>query len=118
MENFRSRNSTSFFFQNFPTDCKMESLRFYFNKVGMVVDLFIPQKRGKPFGFVRFENDGDEEKLLEDLNNVWIGSYKIRAFFPRYGRKSPEVNTAKQPETRPFEANRNARKPSTSYACD
>ncbi|KAL8475214.1 hypothetical protein ACS0TY_031578 [Phlomoides rotata] len=50
----------------------------------------------------------EEVKLLEDLNNMWIGSYKIRAFLPRYGRKSPEIKS--------FEAHRNVRVPTISYA--
>ncbi|KAL8521976.1 hypothetical protein ACS0TY_012213 [Phlomoides rotata] len=115
-----SNKCISYFFRNFPSECYPQFLRSCFNEVGLVVDLFIPQKkdkRGNPFGFVRFEMVADEVKLLEDLNNIWIGSYKIRASFPRYGRKSSEVSLGKKPEeSKSFEAHRNAKVPAISYA--
>lgn len=43
-------------------------------------------KLGKKFGFVRFSRVGDEEKMLEDLNKIWIGSFIIRAYKPRFDR--------------------------------
>lgn len=97
------RNADTFFFRNFPEDSTKEELRRRFEEVGRVVDLFIPAKRdkvGKRFGFV-FWKGGEEERLLEKLNKVWIGSFVIRAFRPRFerlremgvskGRKTEEV---------------------------
>lgn len=55
--------------------------------MGRVSDLFIPEKRdrnGNRFGFVRFISRGDTCRILEDLNRIWIGSYAIRAFVPRF----------------------------------
>lgn len=61
-----------------------------FSQLGQVVDIFCLgklDKEGKPFGFVRFPAKYDELKLLDDLNNVWVDSYKLRAFFPKIQRK-------------------------------
>lgn len=77
--------------QNFPGECSLPRLRTKFEEVGKVVDLFLPKKldkAGKPFGFVRFADYYDEDDILRALNNVWIESYKIRAFPPKYDRKN------------------------------
>nr|GEX04891.1 RNA-directed DNA polymerase, eukaryota [Tanacetum cinerariifolium] len=45
---------------------------------GHVVDSFIPNKRskaGKRFGFVKFINVFNEERLVDNLGTVWIGRY-------------------------------------------
>lgn len=60
-----------------------------FSSIGDVVDLFCPgkhDKEGKLFGFVRFAKDSDGERILEGLNNLWFGSYKLRDFSPKYKR--------------------------------
>lgn len=77
----------NFFFRNFPETCSVEELRRKFEKVGRVEDIFIPGKRdkaGKRFGFVRFRKGEGADRILEQLNNVWIGSYIIRAFEPKF----------------------------------
>lgn len=56
----------------------------------MVVDVYCPRKmdkQGLPFGFVRFEERKEEhlERLLENLNNLWIG----RVYLPRFERSQP-----------------------------
>lgn len=82
-----SEPSQSFFFRNFPEDCDMDFIRKKFSEIGNVIDLFKPQKNdksGKPFGFVRFGTGIDKEIILSGLNNTWIGSYKIRAYVPKY----------------------------------
>lgn len=57
--------------------------------VGQVEDVFIPEKRdkqGKKFGFVRFKGRVDKEEVLQKLNKVWVGTYIIKAFLPRFSR--------------------------------
>lgn len=81
--------SISFLFKNFPEDCSLETLKECFSKVGRISDIFLPKKRdryGKVFGFVRFPRIYNEEDLLTKLNEVWIGSYKIRVSTPRFNR--------------------------------
>ncbi|KAL8499455.1 hypothetical protein ACS0TY_022425 [Phlomoides rotata] len=111
------RGTFTCFFKNFPEDCKVEWLWETFNSVDKVIDVFCPRKRdklGKPFGFVRFAERSfkEEEKLLSDLNKLWIGSYKIRASLPRFNR----VHASKVPvQQRAFEIDRSMRTPEKSY---
>lgn len=39
---------------------------------------------------MRFAKDGESHGLLEKLNRIWIGSYVIRAFVPRFKRMALE----------------------------
>ncbi|KAL8501992.1 hypothetical protein ACS0TY_021214 [Phlomoides rotata] len=100
-------------------DCPMERLHACFGKHSKVTDLFRPQKvdkKGKPFGFVRFDYDLDKDRLLEDLNNIWIGSYKLQVFIPKYDRKSQEKKgNHPPPSSHHIEVNRGPRIPSLSY---
>lgn len=62
-----------------------------FQKIGDVRVIFCPKKRdkaGKLFGFIRFSMKHAEEELLNKLNNIWIGFYKLRAFIPRFEREN------------------------------
>ncbi|GAU42702.1 hypothetical protein TSUD_43120 [Trifolium subterraneum] len=55
-------------------------------KVG---EVYIPNKRdkvGKRFGFARFEDVVDQQKLLQRIEETWIGTYKIRANLPKFLR--------------------------------
>lgn len=64
-------------------------LKHRFEKLGRVIEVFIPaikDKLGNNFGFVRFSGKGMEMELFHRLNNVWIGTYIIRAFLLRYSR--------------------------------
>nr|GEV46523.1 hypothetical protein CTI12_AA518330 [Tanacetum cinerariifolium] len=56
---------------------------------GHVVDSFIPNKRsinGKRFGFVRFINVFNKERLVNNLSTVWIGRHKLQANLARFER--------------------------------
>nr|GEW26082.1 RNA-directed DNA polymerase, eukaryota, reverse transcriptase zinc-binding domain protein [Tanacetum cinerariifolium] len=53
------------------------------------MDTFIPTKRskaGKRFGFVRFINVFNEERLVNNLCTVWIDRYKLHANIARFHR--------------------------------
>lgn len=39
------------------------------------------------FGFVRYPKEYDVEETLVKLKNIWTGSYRLRAFTPRFNRK-------------------------------
>ncbi|KAL8513572.1 hypothetical protein ACS0TY_012879 [Phlomoides rotata] len=72
-------------------------------------------KKGKPFGFVRYSVKLDVNEVLEKLNNIWIGSYKIRVFIPKFSRK--EIKNQKLIVRRqPFSTDGGLRKPDNSYA--
>lgn len=85
----KKEESITFFFRNFRETCSEGRLRRKFEEVGKVEDLFLPAKKdkcGNRFGFVRFVKDGEGSRLLEKLNHIWIDSYVIRAFIPRFER--------------------------------
>nr|GEV10482.1 RNA-directed DNA polymerase, eukaryota, reverse transcriptase zinc-binding domain protein [Tanacetum cinerariifolium] len=63
--------SNSVFITNFPESCSAKELFQSCKQCGHVVDTFLPNKRsktGRSFGFVRFINVFNEERLV---NNIW-----------------------------------------------
>nr|GEW53646.1 RNA-directed DNA polymerase, eukaryota [Tanacetum cinerariifolium] len=59
------------------------------SQYGHVVDSFIPSKmakNGKRFGFVKFINVFNEERLVNNLCAVWIDRYKVHANIARFKR--------------------------------
>ncbi|GKB09099.1 nucleotide-binding alpha-beta plait domain-containing protein [Tanacetum coccineum] len=85
--------STSIFVTNFPEACSAKELFTACKQYGHVVDSFIPIKRsktGKRFGFVRFINVFNEERLVNNLCTVWIDRFKLQANIARFHR--PPVN--------------------------
>ncbi|KAF1894928.1 hypothetical protein Lal_00022422 [Lupinus albus] len=85
-----SRNSTTFFFTNFPQDHGAKEMWEIFNKWGKVIEVVIPSrvdKYGKKFGFVRFWNVNNSKQLAANLDQIWIGSYKIWANLPKFVRR-------------------------------
>lgn len=88
------KESVTFFFRNFPDGCSADSLRDRFEEIGRVQEVVIPPKKdvqGKNFSFVRFAGKVNEKEVLDGLNQIWIGSYIIRAYLPMFAR--PFVNS-------------------------
>nr|GEV54565.1 RNA-directed DNA polymerase, eukaryota [Tanacetum cinerariifolium] len=59
------------------------------NDYGIVVDVFIPNKKskvGKHFAFVRFIKVINLDCLIENLNTIWIGRFHLFANFVRFER--------------------------------
>ncbi|GKB76958.1 nucleotide-binding alpha-beta plait domain-containing protein [Tanacetum coccineum] len=84
-----ARISTSVYITNFPEMLSAKELFHACNQYGHVVDSFIPTKKsknGKRFGFVRFINVFNEERLVNNLCTVWIDRYKIHANIARFQR--------------------------------
>ncbi|XVF82091.1 hypothetical protein PTKIN_Ptkin16aG0016200 [Pterospermum kingtungense] len=68
-------------FTNFPVGWNAESLWNIFKNYGEILDVYIPAKkniRGQKYGFVSFTNMMDVAGLIDSLNQIWIGSYKLR----------------------------------------
>ncbi|PNX85375.1 putative sulfate transporter, partial [Trifolium pratense] len=62
-----------------------------FEVCGMLDDVFVPNKRnkrGQPFGFVKFANVRDVSKLLRALNNVRFGNFCVRARVASFDRNN------------------------------
>lgn len=94
---------STFFFRNFPEHCSASRLRRKFEEVGKVVEVFIPAKRdkqGHKFGFVRFAVRGGSRHLLDKLNKVWVDSFVIRAFVPRFAKPQGLVGKEEAREER------------------
>nr|GEZ85554.1 nucleotide-binding alpha-beta plait domain-containing protein [Tanacetum cinerariifolium] len=74
---------------NFPESMSAKKLFHACIQYGHVVDSFIPTKKsknGKRFGFVRFINVFNEERLVNNLSTIWIDRYKIQANIARFQR--------------------------------
>nr|GEV38291.1 nucleotide-binding alpha-beta plait domain-containing protein [Tanacetum cinerariifolium] len=88
--------STSVFITNFPESVSAKELFQSCKQYGHVVDTFIPNKRsmnGKRFGFVRFINVFNDERLVNNLNTVWIDRFKLHANIAQFHR--PPISSSK-----------------------
>nr|GFA02871.1 nucleotide-binding alpha-beta plait domain-containing protein [Tanacetum cinerariifolium] len=84
-----ARISTSIYVTNFPDSFSAKDLFHLCKQYGHVVDSFIPIKRskkGKRFGFVRFINIFNKERLVNNLCTVWSGRFKLQANIARFQR--------------------------------
>ncbi|GKA59911.1 nucleotide-binding alpha-beta plait domain-containing protein [Tanacetum coccineum] len=98
-----NRISTSIFVTNFPESTSAKELFHLCKRYGHVVDAYIPVKRtktGKRFGFVRFINVFNEERLVNNLCTIWVDRLKLHANIARFQR--PPMNKDK-----PFEKKNN-----------
>nr|GEX67512.1 RNA-directed DNA polymerase, eukaryota [Tanacetum cinerariifolium] len=83
--------STSVFVTNLLDLYIAKDLWNTFKTYGHVVDAYISDRRskaGKSFGFVRFINVFDVERLVTNLCTVWVGNFKIHANVARFQRDS------------------------------
>ncbi|GKE33755.1 nucleotide-binding alpha-beta plait domain-containing protein, partial [Tanacetum coccineum] len=96
MGSFRSKEddvskiSTLIFVTNFPDSFSAKDLFHSCKQYGHVVDSFIPTKRtkdGKRFGFVRFINIFNVERLVNNLCTIWVGRSKFHANVARFKRE-------------------------------
>nr|GEY25598.1 RNA-directed DNA polymerase, eukaryota, nucleotide-binding alpha-beta plait domain protein [Tanacetum cinerariifolium] len=59
------------------------------NQWGVVIDVYIAAKRSKSghrFGFVRFKNVNDINRLVSNLKVIWMGGFHLFADVAKYGR--------------------------------
>ncbi|GJX53042.1 nucleotide-binding alpha-beta plait domain-containing protein [Tanacetum coccineum] len=86
-----SKISTSIYVSNFPKSFSAKDLFHSCKIYGHVVDSFIPLKRskdGKRFGFVRFINVFNVDRLVNNLCTIWVGRLKLNANVARFRRES------------------------------
>ncbi|GJX57117.1 RNA-directed DNA polymerase, eukaryota [Tanacetum coccineum] len=86
-----ARISKSVFVSNFPDGCTSKDLWKVCNDYGTVVDVYIPSKKskvGKRFAFVRFIKVNNMDRLIANLNTIWMGSYHLFANPVRFERPS------------------------------
>ncbi|XVF31067.1 hypothetical protein REPUB_Repub16aG0113400 [Reevesia pubescens] len=79
------KDTISFFFSNLRDKWSSKDLWFLFARygagLGRIADVFIPgktDKRGGRFGFVKFKEVKDVKAMLQKLNMIWLGSFKLR----------------------------------------
>ncbi|GJV74647.1 nucleotide-binding alpha-beta plait domain-containing protein, partial [Tanacetum coccineum] len=113
MGSFRSKKddvnrvSTSIFVTNFPDSFTAKELFHACKQYGHVVDSFIPMKRskeGKRFGFVRFINVFNVDRLVSNLCTIWVDRSKFYANIARFHR--PLLNSNKATENKNVESHR------------
>nr|GEZ92403.1 glucose-methanol-choline oxidoreductase, FAD/NAD(P)-binding domain protein [Tanacetum cinerariifolium] len=84
-----SRISTSIFVTNFPDTFSAKDLFHSCKQYGHVVDTFIPSKRSKAgnrFGFIRFINVFNVQRLVNNLCTIWVDRFKFHANIARFHR--------------------------------
>nr|GFA07420.1 nucleotide-binding alpha-beta plait domain-containing protein [Tanacetum cinerariifolium] len=89
-----ARISITIFVTNFPETFSAKDLFHTCKQYGHVVDSFIPTKRskaGKQFGFVRFINVFNNERLVNNLCMIWNNRLKLHANIARFQRNNGNV---------------------------
>jgi len=100
----KHNNFVSFYVTNVPEDISYRSLQHGFEVCGIMEDIYLAKKRnvnGVVFGFVRYSNVKDLDKLLKAVNNIWFGDFKVVAkvsAYDRYGHKRGEVRESGEGE--------------------
>lgn len=61
-------------------------VRQCFDNLGLVKEVFIPSKLGELFSFVRFSEVKNLCKFQSSLEDVWMGSFKLRVNFARFSK--------------------------------
>ncbi|GJU30230.1 RNA-directed DNA polymerase, eukaryota, reverse transcriptase zinc-binding domain protein [Tanacetum coccineum] len=85
---------------NFPNSLDAKNLWKEFQPFGLIVDVYIANKRskqGKRFGFVRFLGVHNEVDFEKSRSNVWIGSYHVFVSVAKFQRnpKSDSISLKK-----------------------
>ncbi|GJZ44729.1 RNA-directed DNA polymerase, eukaryota, reverse transcriptase zinc-binding domain protein [Tanacetum coccineum] len=89
--------STSIYVSNFPEMFSAKGLFHACKKYRHIIDSFIPFKKskdGKRFGFVRFINVFNTERLVSNLCTIWVGRSKFHVNVARFHRTPVKINKA------------------------
>ncbi|GJR58436.1 RNA-directed DNA polymerase, eukaryota, reverse transcriptase zinc-binding domain protein [Tanacetum coccineum] len=94
-----ARISTSIYVTNFPNSFSAKDLFQVCKQYGHVVDSFIPEKKskvGKRFGFVRFINVFNVDRLVGNLCTIWVNRLRLQANLARFQREPLNDKKAKE----------------------
>ncbi|MCH79282.1 cysteine-rich receptor-like protein kinase [Trifolium medium] len=86
-----TKRYVSFYFTNVPPFISLFNLRKGFEVCGILEDVYVPSKRnihGEVYGFVKFSNVKDVEKMVKALNAVCFGQYRVHARVARFDRNA------------------------------
>jgi len=82
-------NKAAFYVTNFPDQLPLFRLRQAFEVCDILTDIYIARHRnarGQEFGFIRYVNVKNKEKLAQELNNVWINNNFVWAREAKFDR--------------------------------
>jgi hypothetical protein len=95
---------TTLYFTNFPDHLTVIDLWERFARIWRVDEVFIPLKldrKGKRFGFVRFWEVQNVDMVRTKLEDIWIGTYKLRANLAMHQRSDDHDHKGKQTAFKP-----------------
>ncbi|GAU51172.1 hypothetical protein TSUD_412070 [Trifolium subterraneum] len=78
----RYQRFVTFYFTNFPEHIRHFHLRKALEVCGIMENVYVPRKynvQGKRYGFVRYSNVRDVTKLLNAINEISFGQYRLWA---------------------------------------
>jgi hypothetical protein len=81
--------TTTYFITNFPEDATVVEIWELLARYWKLGEVYIPAKRdkySKRFGFARFVDVENSQKLLKKIEETWMGTYKIRANLSKFKR--------------------------------
>ncbi|KAH7847740.1 hypothetical protein Vadar_029737 [Vaccinium darrowii] len=91
MVNHRYQGFHTLFVDNLPLDVEIYEIRDFFNKFGVVRDVFIPLKRskvsGNKFGFVRYDCHVSADVAISKANGMFFKERKLFVKFASFGKK-------------------------------
>lgn len=95
----RFRRFVTFYFTNFPPQLSNFFLRKGFEACGLLEEVVVPRRLnalGEFYGFVKFSNVRDVDKLLKAINSVWFGNLRVRPKVARFDKAASkeEVNVS------------------------
>ncbi|KAK2447937.1 heterogeneous nuclear ribonucleoprotein Q [Trifolium repens] len=95
---------TTLYFTNFPDHLTVADLWEKFACFWRVDEVYIPSKldrKGNRFGFVRFWEVQNVEKLLSKIEGIWFDTYKLRANLAMHRRDDKPEKKGKQANIHP-----------------
>ncbi|XP_021987505.1 uncharacterized protein LOC110884112 [Helianthus annuus] len=96
---YTSEKATTFYVTNLPEWTTGRDLWVECQPCGVICDAVVPKRRdyaGRVFGFVRFKRIKDQNKLLQALNNVWIGNKKIKVNVSKFLKEQKKEDKGKK----------------------
>lgn len=82
-----------FYFTNFPMHAPNFILRQGFEVCCILDEVFVPNKQNvnsEAYGFVRYSNVRDVDKLLRDVNGIFFGHMRVHATLTRFHKVTPK----------------------------
>lgn len=89
-----ARKFVTFYFTNFPKRANYWFLRKGFEVCGILDDIYVAPRcnaTGQAYGFVRFLKVRDVDKLVQALNNVWFGDFRIWVKVARFNKQEKKA---------------------------